>query len=171
MARWADTPAGSSIAARAEPITRTASSAQGQGRTPYGFSLKVGSASTRKGNLIAGCARRSTATLRRPHSERATRQATILMQDSAVEASDGVRRSGYGGLDAQNLMCTSCTVAGSNGSASRRKQLRRRSGDKADHGTASRPITTWGTVTSTVRSATDCTRCYCAAGYIWPYCA
>lgn len=62
----------------------------------------MGSASTRKGNLIAG-ARAFHGNPYDVHTlNEQQEQATILMQDSAVKPATAFVDLGYGGLDAQN---------------------------------------------------------------------
>jgi transposase, IS5 family len=75
---------------------------KGKARTPYEFGVKVGIASTFKGNLIVG----ARAFHGNPYDGHTLReqleQATILMQDSAVKPATAFVDLGYRGVDADN---------------------------------------------------------------------
>jgi transposase, IS5 family len=75
---------------------------KGKARTPYEFGVKVGIASTLKGNLIVG----AKAFHGNPYDghtlNEQLEQATILMQDSAVKPATAFVDLGYRGVDAQN---------------------------------------------------------------------
>ena len=75
---------------------------KGKARTPYEFGVKVGIASTLKGNLIVG----SRAFHGNPYDghtlNEQLEQATILMQDSAVKPATAFVDLGYRGVDAYN---------------------------------------------------------------------
>ena len=75
---------------------------KGKARTPYEFGVKVGIASTLKGNLIVG----AKAFHGNPYDGHTLyeqlEQATILMQDSAAKPATAFVDLGYRGVDAQN---------------------------------------------------------------------
>jgi IS5 family transposase len=75
---------------------------KGKARTPYEFGVKVGIASTHKGNLIVG----AWAFHGHPYDghtlHEQLEQATIRMQDSAVEPATVFVDLGYRGVDTQN---------------------------------------------------------------------
>jgi IS5 family transposase len=75
---------------------------KGKARTPYEFGVKVGIASTLKGNLIVG-ARAFHGNPYDGHTlSEQLEQATILMQDSAVKPTTAFVDLGYRGVDADN---------------------------------------------------------------------
>lgn len=75
---------------------------KGKARTPYEFGVKVGIASTHKGNLIVG-ARAFHGNPYDGHTlHEQLEQASILMQDSAVKPATAFVDLGYRGVDAQN---------------------------------------------------------------------
>lgn len=75
---------------------------KGKARTPYEFGVKVGIASTLKGNLIVG-ARAFHGNPYDGHTlSEQLEQASILMQDSAARPSTAFVDLGYRGVDAQN---------------------------------------------------------------------
>jgi IS5 family transposase len=75
---------------------------KGKARTPYEFGVKVGIASTLKGNLIVG-ARAFHGNPYDGHTlNEQLEQASILMQDSAVKPATAFVDLGYRGVDAQN---------------------------------------------------------------------
>ena len=75
---------------------------KGKARTPYEFGVKVGIASTLKGNLIVG-ARAFHGNPYDGHTlNEQLEQATILMQDSAVKPATAFVDLGYRGVDADN---------------------------------------------------------------------
>jgi len=100
---------------------------KGKARAPYEFGVKVGIASTLKGNLIVG----AKAFHGNPYDghtlNEQLEQATILMQDSAVKPATAFVDLGYRGVDAQNPdvhivhRCKSRRI-----SEQEREQLRRR---------------------------------------------
>ncbi len=75
---------------------------KGKARTPYEFAVKVGIASTLKGNLIVG----ARAFRGNPHDghtlNEQLEQAAILMQDSASRPTTAFVDLGYRGVDAHN---------------------------------------------------------------------
>ena len=75
---------------------------KGKARTPYEFGVKVGIASTLKGNLIVG----AKSFHRNPYDghtmNEQLEQATILMQDSAAKPTTAFVDLGYRGVDADN---------------------------------------------------------------------
>lgn len=75
---------------------------KGKSRQPYEFGVKVGIATTLKGNLIVG-ARAFPGNPYDGHTLNAElEQATILMQDNRVKPSDVFADLGYRGVDADN---------------------------------------------------------------------
>ncbi len=75
---------------------------KGKARTPYEFGVKVGIASTLKGNLIVG-ARAFHGNPYDGHTlNEQLEQATILMQDSATKPATAFVDLGYRGVDKQN---------------------------------------------------------------------
>lgn len=100
---------------------------KGKARQPYEFGVKVGVASTLKGNLIVG----SRAFHGNPYDghtlNEQLEQATILMQDSAVKPTTAFVDLGYRGVDADNPDVHIVHRGKSKRiSAQERKQLRRR---------------------------------------------
>jgi IS5 family transposase len=75
---------------------------KGKARTPYEFGVKVGIASTLKGNLIVG-ARAFHGNPYDGHTlSEQLEQATILMQDTGIKPTTAYADLGYRGVDAQN---------------------------------------------------------------------
>ncbi len=75
---------------------------KGKARTPYEFGVKVGIASTLKGNLIVGAKSFHGNPYDGHILHEQLEQATILMQDSAAKPVTAFVDLGYRGVDAQN---------------------------------------------------------------------
>jgi IS5 family transposase len=75
---------------------------KGKARTPYEFGVKVGIASTLKGNLIVGAKSFHGNPYDGHTLHEQLEQATILMQDSAAKPATAFVDLGYRGVDAQN---------------------------------------------------------------------
>jgi IS5 family transposase len=75
---------------------------KGKARTPYEFGVKVGIASTLKGNLIVGAKSFHGNPYDGHTLHEQLEQATILMQDSAAKPTTAFVDLGYRGVDADN---------------------------------------------------------------------
>ena len=133
---------------------------KGKAKQPYEFGVKVGIASTLKGNLIVG-ARAFHGNPYDGHTlTEQLEQATILMQDSDAKPATAFVDLGYRGVDADNPDVHIVH----RGKAKRISEQQREScsnGARPSNPSSgtSRPITAWVAATSRANRATACTRC------------
>ena len=132
---------------------------KGKAKQPYEFGVKVGIASTLKGNLIVG-ARAFHGNPYDGHTlTEQLEQAKILMQDSDAKPATAFVDLGYRGWMRTTRMCTSCTGARPSGSVSRKESCSGGARLLNPSSGTSRPITAWVAATSRANRATACTRC------------
>jgi IS5 family transposase len=132
---------------------------KGKAQAPYEFGVKVGIASTLKGNLIVGARVFHGNTYDGHTLNGQLERASILMQDSAVKPATAFVDLGYRGVDAQNPDVHIVHRGKSKRiSEQERRLLKRRQAIepiighlKADH--------RMDRATSRAKPATDCTRC------------